>query len=171
MKLVEITHSILELKVNPGDYCIDMTIGNGWDTLHLSTLVGDEGRVFGFDVQRQAILNTEDKLSSSAKFNNVKIFNCCHSKFQELIPIRLKGRIQAITFNLGYLPGSDKTITTKADTTLATLSNACNWMNASGIVTIIGYRGHRGGETEVTTLLKWLSTSPYKSTVLSLIHI
>ena len=43
-------HFIRE-QVKPGDLCIDATMGNGNDTLLLSTLCGEDGHVTAFDIQ------------------------------------------------------------------------------------------------------------------------
>ena len=139
-----------------------MTIGNGWDALYLSNIVGESGRVYGFDLQEKAILNTKQKLSNEGKFENLKIFACCHSKFDDQIPTKYKGKIQAVVFNLGYLPGSNKSIVTQSSTTLIALSKVCQWMKADGIITIVGYRGHRFGKIEVQSVIDWLTAKPMK---------
>ena len=51
MKNYQITswvHHFLEDHVQPGDICIDATMGNGNDTALLSKLVGEKGRVIAF---------------------------------------------------------------------------------------------------------------------------
>ena len=54
MKNYQITswvHHFLEDHVQPGDICIDATMGNGNDTALLSKLAGEKGRVVAFDIQ------------------------------------------------------------------------------------------------------------------------
>jgi len=49
--------------VKEGDTVVDATCGNGNDTAFLASLVGENGRVFGFDIQDKAIANTTKKLT------------------------------------------------------------------------------------------------------------
>ena len=54
MKAVQITGwcaRFIREQVQPGDICIDATMGNGNDTLLLSSLCGKDGHVFAFDIQ------------------------------------------------------------------------------------------------------------------------
>lgn len=55
LSVVEWTHQFLKNYVSPGDICIDATAGRGMDTLFLCKLVGENGKVFSFDIQAQAI--------------------------------------------------------------------------------------------------------------------
>lgn len=52
-------------QVQPGDFCIDATMGKGNDTLLLSMLAGPSGRVLAFDVQKEALLLTEKRLQEA----------------------------------------------------------------------------------------------------------
>ena len=38
-----------------GDYAVDATLGNGHDTCFLAEIVGDSGKVFGFDIQKKRL--------------------------------------------------------------------------------------------------------------------
>lgn len=49
-------------------------------------------------------------------------------------------------YNLGYLPGSDKSITTSAQSTVASLRNALPYV--SRFISISCYRKHPGGDDE-----------------------
>ena len=46
----------------PGDICIDATMGNGNDTALLSRLAGEKGHVIAFDIQKQALEHTGERL-------------------------------------------------------------------------------------------------------------
>ena len=78
----------------------------------------------------------------------------CHSKMETVLPGNAKGRIQAITFNLGYLPKGDKSITTEPATTLAALRSAYDWLARAGVLSILCYRGHPGGKAEEEAVRK-----------------
>ena len=65
MKAVQITGwcaRFIREQVQPGDICIDATMGNGNDTLLLSSLCGKDGHVFAFDIQEEALINTRKRL-------------------------------------------------------------------------------------------------------------
>ena len=49
-----IAADVLRQVVQPGDTVVDATLGNGHDTLMLCELVGETGRVIGFDIQPDA---------------------------------------------------------------------------------------------------------------------
>ena len=46
---------IIQAALPEGGCAVDATLGNGHDALNLAQLVGDGGRVIGFDVQPEAI--------------------------------------------------------------------------------------------------------------------
>jgi len=144
--------------VRPGDTVVDGTIGNGYDTAYLTKLVtedGKVGRVVGFEVQEMAIRTTKHKLEddpelSPAQVSSVELHHACHSKIGEFV-----GPMEArlVCFNLGYLPGGDKDIMTLAPTTLAALQAATEATMPGGLVNIIAYIRHEGGQDEYDTVL------------------
>lgn len=50
-----------------------------------------------------------------------------------------------VAFNLGYLPGGDKTILTSPRTTVAALHAACRVLQSGGLISVMVYIGHPGG--------------------------
>jgi hypothetical protein len=66
-------------------------------------------------------------------------------------------------FNLGYLPGSDKKVTTMRSTTLPAIEAAIELMDKDAIILIAVYPGHKEGEEEGKLVCEYLSTlSRYK---------
>ena len=64
-------------------------------------------------------------------------------------------------FNLGYLPGSDKTIKTNATTTLNAINNLLPKMNVENMLIIIClYVGHPEGLTESIIIDEYLRKLP-----------
>ena len=63
--------------------------------------------------------------------------------------------VGAVMFNLGYLPYAEKEITTDRETTLQALEAAARLVRAGGMVTVICYRGHPGGQEEAAGVLAW----------------
>lgn len=151
-------NQIIENNVKPNDVVIDMTIGNGNDTLFLANTV-NKGFIYGFDIQKEAINNTK-KLLDKNNIVNYKLFNESHDN----IDITLKdyiGKISLILFNLGYLPNGDKSITTKSDTTLSALKKSINMINNKGIILLVIY-SHEEGKKEEKELLKYLNDNNIK---------
>jgi hypothetical protein len=63
-------------------------------------------------------------------------------------------------FNLGYLPGFDHQITTTSNSTIISLNAAIRLLRAGGIITIVAYTGHAGGQEEANAVAEWASQLP-----------
>ncbi|MCF6252562.1 MAG: 16S rRNA (cytosine(1402)-N(4))-methyltransferase [Methylococcaceae bacterium] len=158
------THQFIKKYLNTGDIAIDSTVGNGHDTLFLARQVDRNGLVFGFDVQQQAIESTQTRLDTNLSFKNSTLFNTSHENLIEFIPNQYHGKVKAIMFNLGYLPGSDKAIITQTDSTLFSLNQAIKLLASNGVITIMAYPGHSGGDLETKQIRCWckqLNTDKY----------
>lgn len=127
---------------------IDATVGNGGDTLFLAELASASGgRVFGFDVQAAALERTRARLAERSL--SAELFLAGHEKMAEFLPPALAGKFACSFFNLGWLPRSDKSTITRPDTTLAALESALGLIDKSrGLLSVLCYRGHDGGEAE-----------------------
>ena len=156
LSLTAQAHTMIQQYLMAGDFAIDATVGNGHDTLFLAKQVGTKGKVFGFDVQQQAIDSTLSRLEGENITETAQLFHHSHHKMKQYIPIDFHGKIKAIMFNLGYLPGSDKSIITETDSTLVALEQSIYLLDASGILTITAYPGHSGGDTETDEVKRWL---------------
>lgn len=158
-RLTEQVHALLAETLSLGDVALDATCGNGHDTLFLAQQVGPTGRVYGFDLQQDALAKTQKRLSQ-AGLDNVTLHRACHSRIGELIPFEYHGRIRSVTFNLGYLPGGDKTFVTRAETTLAAIESALKLLSPGGILTVVAYVGHPGGPEEADAVAELLHSLP-----------
>ncbi len=155
ISLVKLAHSLVKGKVKSGDIAIDATVGNGYDTLFLLELVKPMGKIYGFDIQQSAIDSAKKKLQGQSTAQCLTLFCANHADMPNKIPTDYHGKINAVMFNLGYLPGSDKRIITHTETTLTALFAACNMLSDNGIITIIAYPGHEGGENETDRVKNW----------------
>lgn len=166
LKALAMAHNCLEEIIKSNDIVVDATMGNGYDTLFLSNLTD---HVFAFDVQNEALLATEKRLSAAGK-NVIKISACDNEKLlTENLSIKLildghenvrkyiKQPIKAAIFNLGYLPKADKTVITKPDTTLTALSALTDLLVIGGRIALMIYYGHEGGEQEKKAVIDWVS--------------
>lgn len=155
ISLAETAHQIVRQHLQAGSVAIDATLGNGHDTVFLAEIVGGQGGVFGFDVQQQALASTRNRLLQSGLLQRVKMIHASHADMLQHIPLPLHGHIQAIMFNLGYLPGADKGLITQVDSTLTAVDAACRMLAKDGVLTIMAYPGHDGGDEESRRLEAW----------------
>jgi cyclopropane fatty-acyl-phospholipid synthase-like methyltransferase len=174
ISLVNTAHDLIRDILSPGDTAIDATVGNGHDTVFLAEQVGPSGRVYGFDIQQAAIDSTREKFRQSELSDCLTLLLASHADMIEKIPVDLHDRINAIMFNLGYLPGGDKSVITLTDSTLAALTAASRILAVNGIITLLAYPGHQGGDQETDQVKIWckqLNPEQFKvSTIYSTAH-
>lgn len=161
---VQWSHVLLGPRLQAGDVVVDATAGNGHDTVFLAQHVMPGGRVFAFDVQAEAIEATRVRVSE-LRFEisgnkGVTLHHAGHERMAELLPVEARGRLRAVMFNLGYLPGGDKTRITRGETTLSALKQALDWLAPDGVMTVVVYPGHEGGREEAAAVLQWISDLP-----------
>lgn len=150
--LTQLAHNVIRRIAQPGDTVIDATAGNGNDTHFLATLVGTTGVTIAIDIQQSAIDAASKRLADSGLTADFRLADHAmvleYLKSSELV-------VRAVMFNLGYLPGSDKQITTTGTSTQTAIQCACDLLSPGGAITIIAYRGHTGG-IEETLLVEQL---------------
>ncbi|XVE52768.1 hypothetical protein DITRI_Ditri02bG0150100 [Diplodiscus trichospermus] len=155
-KATEVAHLVWRHVLHKGDIAIDATCGNGYDTVAMLKMVADEsgrGRVYGMDIQTQALENTSSLLDETVGEKEkelVKLFPICHSRMDDVVPENTAVRL--VAFNLGYLPGGDKGIITISKTTLLALEAAKKMLMPGGLISLVVYVGHRGGREELETV-------------------
>lgn len=150
-----IVHHLVGGYLQAGDVAVDATAGNGHDTVFLAQKVGEKGFVYAFDIQLQALDQTERRLKEVGLRERVHLIQAGHEEMDRYVE---KRPVKAVMFNLGYLPGSDKKVITRPETTLKAVQAALNLLAPGGVVSIIVYTGHPGGEEESTALAALLST-------------
>lgn len=144
----DLSHYIIKDFVENKKVAIDGTLGNGYDTDFLSSLFS---KVYSFDIQEEACKNYENKNKE-----NVRIINDSHHLFN----IYVKEKVDCIMYNLGFLPGGNKEITTLHETSIESIKLGLDILNSGGIMTICIYRGHDEGKIEETCILDYLKTLP-----------
>lgn len=122
-----------------GKIAVDATVGKGKDSLKLLEAVGDEGFLYGFDLQEEAI-DAANKLLKDYK--NYKLFLDSHENIDKI------EKFDLVIYNLGYLPGSDKKITTLKDSTIVSLKKATEKISEGGIIILVSYLGHENSLEE-----------------------
>nr|WP_143009189.1 class I SAM-dependent methyltransferase [Alkalibacterium thalassium] len=158
---LKFTHALLYQSVEDGDIVIDATVGNGNDTLLLADIVGPEGTVIGFDIQRDAISATQNRLNEADLNQRVQLIEAGH-ELVDSFSIK-DSSIAAAVYNLGYLPKGDKSIITSPDTTIESLSKVLPLLKPGGLILIMVYYGHEGGAEEKEAVLSFAQSLPQKS--------
>lgn len=151
--ILNMVKKIIKENVTTKDYVVDMTIGNGFDTLYLANT---SKHVFGFDIQKLAINNTTNLLENN-NIKNYTLFLSSHVNINTLLH-DYTNNIKLILFNLGYLPCGDKTITTNHLTTLNALINSLNMLSKDGLILIVFYP-HPEGKKEEQVVLNYLNNN------------
>ena len=149
---------------------IDATCGNGHDTLALAQLiwpgfssdpvsdavpVADGTVLYGFDIQPVAVENTCELLREKGygpllEDGHIRILCDSH---ENIASYTGGAPAQLIMFNLGYLPGGDKELTTEPGSTLNAVSSSIDDLAVGGLVCITMYSGHPAGAKEKAELL------------------
>jgi predicted methyltransferase len=157
---VGFAHQLLTDRLQPGDWVVDATAGNGHDTAFLAQRVSPTGRVFAVDVQAEAIVSTQARLETAQMGTLCTLIHAGHQTLAEHLPQESHGKIAAFVFNLGWLPGHDKTCITRTETTLQAIGLALEWLCVGGLMTVVAYPGHAGGDTEASAVGGWMSALP-----------
>lgn len=151
---VPLSHLLLRRFIQTGNRVIDATCGNGKDTLLLAELVGETGHVWAFDIQQEALDRTAQRLADQNLLQRVSLLHAGHERLQEL----LEPPLQAIIFNLGWLPGAPREIATSTSTTLTALEASLRLLAPAGLLLITCYPGHAGGDQEATAVQEWAAS-------------
>lgn len=154
---LDVAHAYWKALVKPGDIVIDATCGNGQDTLLLSqlALTTSTGQVFAIDIQASALAQTKKLLQqhlSPQCYERVEFQEECHSVFKVDM-----ANVKLIAYNLGYLPGGNKAVTTRVPTTVKSVTNALSILMPGGAISITCYPGHPEGKKEEEALVDFIT--------------
>lgn len=141
-----ISHYIIKEFLENKDVAIDATLGNGYDTDFLSDNFKE---VYSFEIQQCAC---ESYIKKQNK--NVTVVNDSHDEFRKYISTN----VDCIMYNLGFLPGGDKEVTTKHETSLKSIKEGIELLRCGGIMTICLYRGHNEGKEEEKRIVPYLES-------------
>lgn len=156
---IDLAHAYWQQLLKPGDRVIDATCGNGHDTLFLSRLIlkqDSNSGVIALDKQECAVENTRKLLCENLPEEHLKrisFYTQCHSSFP---PDLNRESIALLVYNLGYLPGGDKNLTTESPTTIKSLAAALPLIAPGGAISITCYPGHEAGKSEEEALLNFV---------------
>ena len=156
---LELAKLLWERHLALGDTAIDATCGNGQDTLFLAKL--PLSALFALDIQLAGLEKTRKLLAGQLTGEELRRVHLCHMPHDNLRKVpKMPSAPRLIVYNLGYLPGGDKSITTKAESTLASIDSALSILGDAGAVSITCYPGHDEGEKEEDAVLEMASSLP-----------
>jgi hypothetical protein len=153
---LKLAHRYWKENIGSKDIVVDATCGNGQDTLYLAKL--SPIALYALDIQPQALKNSSTLLQqelSPEEYAKVHFVSGCHSTFPSDL---IEETVQLIVYNLGYLPGGDKNLTTQTKTTLLSLERSLTLLKKRGNLSITCYPGHAEGEKEEQAILSWAKT-------------
>ncbi len=155
-KITEYVHRFLESRIRPGDLCIDATMGNGADTEFLCKCSGagqkGGGNVLAFDIQPDALEHTQKRLAEAGYSGCARLILDSHENMDRYVKPQ---SVKAVTFNLGYLPGGDHSIATRAESTVRAAEKSLQLLVCGGVLSILIYSGKDSGYGEKDAVLKW----------------
>lgn len=144
---LDLAHRYWSALLSPEDIAIDATCGNGHDAVFLASL---GVKLYALDIQKEALDEARRKMEAMGVSSRVSLIKGCHSRFPEEIA---PGSVKLIVYNLGYLPGGDKSVTTEVPTTLKSVQRAAELLTPGGVISITCYPGHPEGKNEEEQLL------------------
>ncbi|WP_141905343.1 class I SAM-dependent methyltransferase [Lysinibacillus sp. Y5S-8] len=157
-RVLQYAQQLLKDSIDEGDTVVDATAGNGHDTLFLAQLVGDNGQVYAFDVQKEAVDATLLRLLDHGLEHRALVLNKGHEDVAQYV----YKPVAAAIFNLGYLPGSNHDIITKPATTTQAIEDLLKLLKVGGLIVLVIYHGHPGGKEERDTVMDYVSRLPQK---------
>lgn len=155
--ITQYCHERIKQMIREPILCIDATAGTGKDTAFLATLVGEKGKVISMDIQEMAIEQTKKRLLKEQLSNRVEVVLDSHAHMDRYAN---EGSVSLIMFNLGYLPGGDHNLSTKAETTIEALEKGLTLLREGGMISLLIYSGGDSGFEEKNQVLAWLRELP-----------
>ncbi len=168
-RIVPWCHQLLSEVLRPGDLAVDLTAGQGRDTLLLAGAVGVSGQVIAFDVQQPALEQTAFSLKNEGyavtnweregeipPVPGIYLVQACHSSLRSYVTMP----VRAAVANLGWLPGGDPGLITLPETTRRALQGTLELLCSGGRLAVVIYPGHPGGADEAAGVERLLSALP-----------
>lgn len=153
-------HRLLKNVLRAGDKAVDATLGNGHDTVKLAEWVGEQGHVYGFDIQPEAVSSASRRLKENGLLDRTTLFCESHANLSRFLGAQ---HIKAAVFNLGYLPGGDKAVVTAPDSTIMAIQALQSHLTLGGIIVLVVYPGHPEGKIEAEKILHFARSLDQKA--------
>jgi len=155
-KAVEMAQLLLADKLPHIRSAVDATAGNGRDTLFLAKMTAPAAKIWAFDIQTAALANTHKLLTENGLEAKVQLVNDSHSR----ILSHVRAPLDIVMYNLGYLPGGDRTLATDRATTIASLTQVMPSLALGGLISVVAYPGYPAGRIEHEAVRAFLGNLP-----------
>lgn len=146
--------------------------------------------VITFDVQETALESTKKRLQKAGLEHMVQLVHDSHAnlsaylstyanatgakpeKAEQMVvsptPIKAPQRVVqpvvcAAMYNFGYLPGSDHSINTSAESSLASINSLLPYMLRGGVIALHCYTGQPGGSEELQSISTLVNALPWEA--------
>jgi SAM-dependent methyltransferase len=150
---VQMAHNFIISRLQAAKLVVDATAGNGKDTLFLAKNTPATTAILAFDIQPQAIANTEIVVKQHQFHHKIRLILDSHANIANYID----QPIDAAMFNLGYLPGGDHTLSTCPDITIEAISQTLQLLAVGGLLTVAAYPGYEHGKRECQAVHQYLA--------------
>lgn len=150
-QLTEFTHFIWSGYLIEGMKVLDATVGNGQDAEFICKRIGKAGTLEGIDIQNIAVEKSRERLTESG-LSNFNLICIDHSEIESLYS---SDTFDMAVYNLGYLPTTNKTITTTMQKTERSLNTALHLIKVGGVISVTVYPGHEEGRAESDWIQSW----------------
>lgn len=155
---IDLAHHFWKSLLKEGDLVVDATCGNGKDSLKLATYLENKKNtaLICMDIQEKALQNTKALLLEQAPdfFPFVQFQLGSH----ENLALPENSKLKLVVYNLGYLPGGDKSFTTQTHSTLISVQKALELLSPGGVLSLTCYPGHQEGAKEEKALQNFTSS-------------
>ena len=153
MNALDIVKKTVSEHLSEGGFAIDATAGRGYDTVFLARTVGATGRVLAFDIQPAAVESTRALLASEGL--DAEGVLASHA---DMAQYASPESADCILFNLGYLPGGDHSVYTRAESTIAAVEAGLDILKHGGLMCVTVYSGGANGYAERDALIPFLAS-------------
>ncbi len=137
---------------------VDATCGRGSDLFALADLLlfpPYTSKIFVYDIQKRALEIAKMRAKmwlSPHQMDRIIWLERCHSMLGKA---EVDLAICLIVYNLGYLPGGNRELTSCAATTIESLKQATQILQPRGAISIMCYPGHFEGGKETSQVLEF----------------
>lgn len=159
-RAIDFQHVLWDDQLPRSLYIVDMTCGNGNDTLYVAQGALTGAHIYALDIQEQAILATKDKIRRGLERNDVSLSYHKSSHDEWLASGEAPTEIDLMVGNLGYLPKGDHSIMTNPCSTIKAIQLGMERLSQCGLITIVAYPGTEWGLLEMEALESFLRTIP-----------
>ncbi len=159
-KITEWCHEIIRSQVRREGCYIDATMGRGHDTLLLCELAGAKGHVLAFDIQEEALKDTEELLEKCGMPGRAELILDGHEHMEKYA---CPESVDLICFNFGYLPGGDHRIATRPETSILAIEKGLVLLKAGGMMSLCIYSGGDTGFEEKEKILEYIKELPSRN--------